>query len=109
MTDAIILMTTCPDAEFAENFAMRLVKMKLAACVNILPVMTSIYRWDNKVEKGSELQLLIKTTSNNFASIEKLIQTEHPYELAELLAIPVLSGSTNYLNWIRDNSCSTED
>ncbi len=104
MNDAIIILTTCPDEEFAEEFARKLVDMKLAACVNILPAMTSIYRWEGSITKESEHQLLIKTASSNFASIEKLLQTEHPYELAELLMIPVLSGSTNYLNWIQDNS-----
>ncbi len=100
MSDGIIVLTTWPDQAGAEKLAEMLVSHKLAACVNILPRMTSVYRWRGKLEHGQEHQLVIKSRKPLYARIEQHILEQHPYELPELLVLPVQGGSTDYLNWI---------
>jgi periplasmic divalent cation tolerance protein len=102
--DAIIVLTTWPDEEGARKFAGMLVTEKLAACVNILPLMQSIYEWQGKLESGHEHQLLIKTRRIHFRFIEEQLKKAHPYELPELLVISVEDGSADYLDWIQ--SCT---
>lgn len=97
---ALLVLTTWPDQHQAEQIAEKLVTDKLAACVNILPTMTSIYCWQGKLEKGQEHQLIIKTQPAKFAALEKLITTMHPYELPEILAIQITDGHHPYLDWI---------
>jgi periplasmic divalent cation tolerance protein len=77
---------------------------QLAACVNILPKMVSIYEWQEKLEKGQEHQMVIKTRSQLVPKIEQLISKQHPYELAELLVLPVVSGSKDFLTWITETT-----
>ncbi len=102
MSDGIIVLTTFPDQPGAEQLARELVEKKLAACVNILPPMTSVYQWRGNVESGREHQLVIKTRRPLFKRIEALVGERHPYELPELLALPVQGGSRDYLAWIRE-------
>ncbi|MBL4763137.1 MAG: divalent-cation tolerance protein CutA [Gammaproteobacteria bacterium] len=104
---AIIVLTTWPDQKRAEQIAEKMITDKLAACVNILPKMTSVYHWQGKLEKGQEHQLIIKTQSEKFAALEKLITTMHPYELPEILAIKITDGHNAYLDWI-DQSLKAE-
>lgn len=102
MTDNIIVLTTWPDMAGAEAFAQALVERQLAACVNILPEMHSIYQWQGKLEQGVEHQLLIKTTAACYNDVETMIVGHHPYTLPEILCIPVTAGFPSYLSWIEE-------
>lgn len=104
MKETIIILTTFPEHELAETFARDLVNSNLAACINILPKMTSIYQWEGNLERGEEYQLVIKTCQLHFAAIEERLKNSHPYELPELLVIPVVTGSSEYLAWMNENT-----
>ncbi len=95
-----IILCTCPDKESAENIARQLINDKIAACINILPGITSIYTWQGNIETDQEHLLLIKTRKDRFQTVEKSIQTCHPYEIPEIIAIPVENGLAEYLQWI---------
>ncbi len=84
----------------AEKIATALVEQRLAACVNIVPNLTSVYRWQGKIEKDNEILLLIKTTQQHYPSLETAIRQLHPYELPEILAVTVKEGLPDYLDWI---------
>ena len=98
-----IIFCTCPDLETASGLAHTLIKDKSAACVNILPGLTSIYPWQNKIEIAQEHLLIIKTRADQYQTVETLINTLHPYELPEIIAVPVERGLPDYLQWI--DSC----
>jgi periplasmic divalent cation tolerance protein len=104
--ELLVVLTTLPDPDSAERMANALVEQKLAACVNIHGLMTSIYRWRDRIERGTEQQLVIKTTATRYAAVEQLIKQEHPYELPEILALPVSDGLADYLEWV--DSCTKE-
>ena len=101
--DCLLVHVTCP-SDIAENLGHALVEERVAACVNIVPHVQSIYRWQGKVAKGAESLLLIKTTRSAYQSLEQALIRLHPYELPEILAIEVDSGSEGYLAWIRGSS-----
>jgi len=86
--------------ETATDMANTLVDKGLAACVNILPGLTSIYQWKGERQRGEELLLMIKTSLNQYAAIESLIQSQHPYELPEIISVPIQTGLGAYLDWI---------
>jgi periplasmic divalent cation tolerance protein len=98
----VIVLTTLPIESDAETFASRLVEEKLAACVNVLPAMRSIYRWKNAIERSDERQLIVKTSSGRVAELEARIRTLHPYEVPEFLVIPITQGAATYLSWLID-------
>ncbi len=98
-----IVLCTCPDKDTAETIARLLVNDKLAACVNILPGVTSVYRWHEQIESAQEHLLLIKANKSLYQTIEKTIKKHHPYELPEIIAVPVENGLPEYLHWI--DSC----
>lgn len=100
--DCRIVLCTCPDMGTAEDIANRLVAEKLAACVNILPGLTSVYLWKGVVEKDAELLLVIKTTGNAYPALEAAIRAAHPYELPEIVCAPIIAGLPGYLKWIED-------
>jgi periplasmic divalent cation tolerance protein len=100
MNDALIVLTTVEKADEGERLAQLIVESELAACVQILPPMTSIYRWEGKLEKASETLLLIKTTSAAYPALEKLITQNHSYQIPEILSLPVKSGLKDYLDWL---------
>ena len=100
MTDKIIMLTTWPDSAGAKALAEALVTQRLAACVNVLPEMASIYAWQGRLEQGSEHQLIIKTRRRLHDEVAALIVERHPYELPEILCIPVVAGLPGYLDWI---------
>ncbi len=106
MTDILLALTTCPSAESAELIASALVTEGLAACVNQLPGTHSTYLWQGRLHRDSEVLLLIKTTSSQFATLETRLKALHPYELPELIAVPVCAGSQPYLDWVRQNTAS---
>ncbi len=95
-----IVLCTCPDSDSAAHLAQGLVENRLAACVNLVPGMSSIYAWQGKIETTSEVLLIIKTRADRFPDLETFIQTHHPYELPEILMISVEQGSQVYLDWI---------
>jgi periplasmic divalent cation tolerance protein len=95
-----IVLTTCPDAASAERLARILVEEGLAACVNILPPMRSIYRWKGKIEDASELLLVIKSAAARFPAIRDRLRALHPYELPEIIAVPIVDGLPAYLAWL---------
>jgi periplasmic divalent cation tolerance protein len=97
-----IVLTTCPDQACAERIAKVLVEEGLAACVNILPPMRSVYKWQGKIESESEQLLLIKSTNQAFPAIRARILELHPYELPEIVAVPIADGLDRYLNWLQD-------
>lgn len=97
-----IVLTTCPDTAAAERIARVLVEEKLAACVNMLPPMRSIYRWKGRVEDATE-QLLVIKTAQQFAAVRDRIRSLHPYELPEIIAVPIADGFPEYLAWLRDS------
>jgi periplasmic divalent cation tolerance protein len=103
MTDKRIVLTTVGSAEEARKIARHLVDERLAACVNIIPQVTSIYRWENKVEEAGEWLLIIKTTATAFAKVREAILQLHSYELPESVCLAIDDGSPEYLNWIAEN------
>ena len=101
MTDIVLMLTTVPSAERGDAVARALVGERLAACVNVLPSMTSFYRWQGAVERNSECQILIKTTRDRVPAVDARIRELHSYELPELLVIAVEAGGEAYLDWVR--------
>ncbi|MDR0565359.1 MAG: divalent-cation tolerance protein CutA [Azoarcus sp.] len=99
-TDALLILTTLPDPASANALAARLVEENLAACVNILSPCTSVYRWQGKVETASEIPVFIKTTRAHYPALEATVRALHPYEVPELIALPVSHGLAAYLDWI---------
>lgn len=97
----LVVFCTCPDKGSADTLATTLVEENLAACVNILPAITSVYRWKGQVEKESETLLLIKTSTPVYSRLESRIQQLHPYELPEVIAVPITLGSEAYLGWLQ--------
>jgi periplasmic divalent cation tolerance protein len=103
MTDKLIVLSTCGSEEQAARIAQHLVENRLAACVNVVPQVKSVYRWQEKVESAQEWLLLVKTTAERFALVRDEIRRLHSYELPECIAIPIGDGSAAYLQWIEDN------
>lgn len=103
MTNARIVFTTAGSQEEARKIARALVERKLAACVNIVPQIESVYRWQGKVESASEWLLIIKTETEFFARVRDAIKELHSYELPECIMIEVENGSDAYLRWISEN------
>jgi periplasmic divalent cation tolerance protein len=101
MTEARVVITTTETLQDAERLAAMLVERELAACVQILPSITSIYRWQGKVEKSAECLLLIKTTREAYPELETAIRENHSYQTPEIIALPVEAGSDGYLNWLK--------
>jgi periplasmic divalent cation tolerance protein len=95
-----IVLTTCPDAACAERIARALVEEGLAACVNILPSMRSIYKWKGKIEDATEQLLVIKSAVARFPAICDRLRSLHPYELPEIIAVPIVEGLPEYLAWL---------
>lgn len=96
----IVVMCTCPDEVVAERIARTLVEEKLAACVNRLPGLRSTYSWEGAVQDEPEVLLIVKSTGARFEALELRIRTLHPYELPEIIALPVIGGSPAYLDWV---------
>lgn len=103
----LIVFTTVPDGEDAEALAKAIVNAKLAACVQILPPMSSIYIWDGEVQQDSERLLLIKTLPDKYPELEAFIATNHSYEVPEIFAIESAECSTPYLQWLQRVTANT--
>jgi periplasmic divalent cation tolerance protein len=104
MRPILLCYCTCPNPETALQLAERLVGESLAACVNCLPEVTSVYRWEGKVTTDSETLLLIKTPADRFEALKARLLELHPYDLPELIAVPVECGHEAYLAWVAASS-----
>jgi periplasmic divalent cation tolerance protein len=102
-----VLLCSCPSSAVAEQLAALLVEKQAAACVNILPGVTSVYRWQGQIEKDKEVLLIIKSSGEGIAQTTELVQQHHPYDLPELIALPITAGSQAYLNWIDESICAS--
>lgn len=105
MTDQpLLVMTNCPDIGTAKVLAQRLVEHRLAACVTILPGVQSLYWWQGAIEEAAEVTLSIKTVGARYEDLEKAIKTIHPYDLPEIIAMPIARGDVAYLQWIGEET-----
>lgn len=102
---AVVVLCTFPDVEKARTITAELVGRRLAACVNLLPGVESIYRWEGKVERAGEVLAVIKTT--RYPELEAALKELHPYEVPEILALPVVAGLAGYLTWLAE-SCAAD-
>src|SRR5467141_2084746 len=100
MTDAMLVLTTLPDSDAAAEMAKKVVGDRLAACANLLPAIRSIYRWQGKLQDENEVLLLLKTRAEHLERLKLRILELHPYEVPEVLAVPVESGYQPYLEWL---------
>jgi len=105
MTDKIVVFTTCGSEEEARKLATALIEKHLAACVNITAPVTSVYRWKGSVQESQEWMLIIKSRRERFAELRIVLEGAHSYELPEVLALPVVDGSPNYLAWVEAETC----
>jgi periplasmic divalent cation tolerance protein len=103
-TDTLLVFSTCPDADTAQRLARTLVEGRVAACVNVVGPVTSVYRWRDAVETAGELLLLIKTPADRYPALEQALRVLHPYEVPEIVAVPIERGHEDYLEWVR--SCT---
>jgi periplasmic divalent cation tolerance protein len=100
----IVTLCTVPDRESGERIAQALVHERLAACVNLVPGLSSTYRWQGKVEKANECLLIIKTTAGKFEAVKDRIKSLHSYDLPEIIAVPISAGDDGYLKWLTENT-----
>jgi periplasmic divalent cation tolerance protein len=100
----ILVLTTCPGSISAKKIAQELVTEKLAACVNVVPGIQSFFSWVGKVDTANEHMLVIKSTLDCYSDLEEQIRKLHPYELPEIIAVPIQTGLAGYLDWITKNS-----
>lgn len=100
----LLVYCSCPDTDSAQRIADLLVAERLAACVNILTGLLSTYRWKGEIQHDAECMLLIKTREARFEALREFIRSHHPYELPEIIAVPVVAGLGAYLDWIRNNT-----
>ena len=100
MDQALLVLTNLPDLESAQLVARTLIESRLAACVNLLPAVQSMYRWQGQIEEATEITLLIKTTSQHYDRLQQAIVKLHPYDVPEIIASPIVAGYAPYLHWI---------
>ena len=106
MTEMVVVLTTVADNDAADGIARQLVDERLAACVNVLPAMTSVYRWRGEVARDVERQLVIKTTRDRVAALEARLKALHAYELPEFVVVRIEAGSPGYLQWVAEQTRS---
>ena len=102
--NGIVVVTNLPDRASAEKLAALLVEQRLAACVNLLSPCASVYRWRGELQRAEEYPLLIKTTADRYAALETSIRANHPYELPEIIAVPIIHGLPAYLQWVESET-----
>lgn len=100
MTDKIVVLSTAASAEEAEKIARRLVEERLAACVSVIREIRSFYRWQGKIEDAAEWLLVIKSSRERFDALRTAVEKLHSYDVPEVIALPVVEGARNYLNWL---------
>lgn len=112
MNDVLLVVTNVPDQQSALALSEKLINLRVAACVNCLVGVQSLYLWQGKIERATEVTLHIKTTRERYAELERAIREMHPYDVPEIIAMPVVQGLPDYLNWVekeisRDNAVGT--
>jgi len=107
--ETIVVLTTCGNDEDANTLARALVERRLAACVNAIPKVASTYRWKGEIQQDQESLLIIKTTAPLLKSLEQTIREHSKYELPEVIALPVVAGSADYLDWVRESVAELKD
>jgi periplasmic divalent cation tolerance protein len=101
--EILLALSTFPDAETARKISNQLVTEKFAACANILPAVESIYRWKEKIESGNETLVLFKLSENRQSAFQEKLRSLHPYEVPEIIFVPISSGLPEYLHWVIEN------
>lgn len=109
MPDALLVLSACASPEEAARIARSLVESRLAACVNIVPAIRSVYRWRDMIEDAAESLLIVKTDQTRYPALQAELARLHSYEVPEILAVPVSAGSEGYLAWLRAALESPED
>ena len=104
MTPAIVVLVTVGSEQEAETIATTLLEERLAACVNVTSPVRSLYRWEGRIEDDREWQLVIKTQARLFEALAARVRTLHSYDLPEIIALPVLAGTTDYVDWIQNET-----
>jgi len=108
-TEAIVVLCACPDEEIAARIAREVVSAGLAACVNRLTGVRSVYRWKGALRDEPEVLLVVKSTRNRYAELEMRLKALHPYEVPEIIALPVVAGTESYLAWVAEETCPASD
>lgn len=103
----IVVLVTCPTLAVARRLATQLVKRRLAACVNVVPAVESTFRWQGKIDRCTETLLVIKTTNARFERLRRAVVELHPYEVPEVIAVPIVAGHRPYLSWVSSSVSST--
>jgi periplasmic divalent cation tolerance protein len=103
-TGTLLVFTTLPDQDSAASIASALVERRLAACVNILPAGTSVYEWQGEIHQDPEHVLIIKSSEARFARLQDTLLELHPYELPEIVAVPISHGLPDYIHWIKEST-----
>lgn len=103
-TSALLVLCTCPNAAVAATIGRVLVEQRFAACVNVHGNVQSIYRWHDEIAEDTEALMVIKTTAKRYPAVERLIIEQHPYELPEIIAVPIERGFRQYMAWIEDST-----
>ena len=98
----VLVLSTCPDVATAQRLATAIVDEGLASCANVVPELRSVYRWQGRQEHSRESLLLVKAPSARFGAIEARLRELHPYELPEIIGVPIIAGSAAYLAWLED-------
>lgn len=101
---AIVVLVTCPNREVGEKIARSLVEERLAACVNVVPGVTSIHRWEGKICRNPEVLLVIKTRRPRLPTLVRRVTALHPYSVPEIIALPIAGGLASYLSWVRGST-----
>ncbi len=107
--DVLLVLSSLPDAAAAQQLANTLIDRRLAACVNVFAPCVSVYRWQGAVEQAAEVPVWIKTTAGRYAALEAALRELHPYELPEIVAVPVVRGLPDYLQWVAGETDSSPD
>ena len=103
-TGTLVVLVTCPSRKVGETIGRALVQERLAACVNVVPNLTSIYRWEGKIYRDAEVLLVIKTRRMRLPALMRRVRGLHPYSVPEVVALPLVGGSAPYLSWVRDST-----
>ena len=106
-TDVLVVLCTCPDEPTAARLAGGLIQQEVAACVNVLPGIRSIYRWQGELQEDGEVLMIVKTSRSAYPQLESWLVEHHPYDVPEILALPAVRGSAAYLQWVKDETGST--
>jgi len=99
----VVVLVTCPTGATARRLARHVVQRRLAACVNIVPLVHSVYRWKGKIERSREVLLVMKSTAARFPALQRGILARHPYDVPEIIALPLIAGHLPYLAWVRQS------